>query len=55
MQPTDVNALIEEAEAYLSLQEKFGLSQEDIAGRVGKAPGYHRPGVNCDVQGDGLP
>ncbi|HEX6861173.1 MAG TPA: hypothetical protein VF414_00060, partial [Thermoanaerobaculia bacterium] len=27
----------EEAEAYLSLQEKFGLSQEDIAGRVGKA------------------
>jgi ParB family chromosome partitioning protein len=36
LQRTDLNPL-EEAEAYLALQEKFGLSQEDIAGRVGKA------------------
>lgn len=36
LQRTDLNAL-EEAEAYLALQEKFGLSQEDIAARVGKA------------------
>ncbi|HEX5715265.1 MAG TPA: ParB/RepB/Spo0J family partition protein [Thermoanaerobaculia bacterium] len=36
LQRSDLNAL-EEAEAYLSLQEKFGLSQEDIATRVGKA------------------
>jgi ParB family chromosome partitioning protein len=36
LQRSDLNAL-EEAEAYLALQEKFGLSQEDIAGRVGKA------------------
>ncbi|HET9229356.1 MAG TPA: ParB/RepB/Spo0J family partition protein [Thermoanaerobaculia bacterium] len=36
LQRSDLNPL-EEAEAYLSLQEKFGLSQEDIAGRVGKA------------------
>jgi ParB family transcriptional regulator, chromosome partitioning protein len=36
LQRSDLNAL-EEAEAYLALQEKFALSQEDIAGRVGKA------------------
>jgi ParB family chromosome partitioning protein len=36
LQRSDLNAL-EEAEAYLALQEKFGLSQEDIASRVGKA------------------
>jgi ParB family chromosome partitioning protein len=36
LQRSDLNAL-EEAEAYLALQEKFGLSQEDIAARVGKA------------------
>lgn len=36
LQRSDLNPL-EEAEAYLSLQEKFGLSQEDIATRVGKA------------------
>jgi ParB family chromosome partitioning protein len=36
LQRSDLNAL-EEAEAYLALQEKFGLSQEDIATRVGKA------------------
>ncbi|HYN22792.1 MAG TPA: ParB/RepB/Spo0J family partition protein [Thermoanaerobaculia bacterium] len=36
LQRSDLNAL-EEAEAYLALQDKFGLSQEDIAGRVGKA------------------
>lgn len=36
LQRSDLNPL-EEAEAYLSLQEKFGLSQEDIAARVGKA------------------
>lgn len=36
LQRSDLNPL-EEAEAFLSLQEKFGLSQEDIATRVGKA------------------
>lgn len=36
LQRSDLNPL-EEAEAYLSLQEKFGLSQEVIATRVGKA------------------
>jgi ParB family chromosome partitioning protein len=36
LQRTDLNAL-EEAEAYTVLQEKFGLSQEEIAARVGKA------------------
>lgn len=36
LQRSDLNAL-EEAEAYLALQEKFGLSQEAIATRVGKA------------------
>jgi ParB family chromosome partitioning protein len=36
LQRSDLNAL-EEAEAYLALQEKFGLSQEEIATRVGKA------------------
>lgn len=36
LQRSDLNPL-EEAEAYLALQEKFGLSQEDIAARVGKA------------------
>lgn len=36
LQRSDLNAL-EEAEAYLALQEKFGLSQEDVAARVGKA------------------
>jgi len=36
LQRSDLNPL-EEAEAYLALQEKFGLSQEDIATRVGKA------------------
>jgi ParB family transcriptional regulator, chromosome partitioning protein len=36
LQRSDLNPL-EEAEAYLALQEKFGLSQEDIASRVGKA------------------
>jgi ParB family transcriptional regulator, chromosome partitioning protein len=35
LQRSDLNAL-EEAEAYLALQDKFGLSQEDIANRVGK-------------------
>lgn len=35
LQRTDLNP-VEEAEAYLTLQEKFGLSQEDIAVRVGK-------------------
>ncbi|HSK79709.1 MAG TPA: ParB/RepB/Spo0J family partition protein [Thermoanaerobaculia bacterium] len=35
LQRSDLNA-IEEAEAYLALQEKFGLSQEEIAARVGK-------------------
>jgi len=36
LQRSDLNPL-EEAEAYQSLQEKFGLSQEEVAGRVGKA------------------
>lgn len=36
LQRSDLNAL-EEAEAYLALQEKFGLSQEEVAARVGKA------------------
>ena len=36
LQRSDLNPL-EEAEAYLALQEKFGLSQEEIAARVGKA------------------
>lgn len=40
LQRTDLNP-IEEAEAYLALQEKFGLSQDAIAGRVGKS----RPAV----------
>ncbi len=35
VQRADLNA-IEEAEAYRMLGEKFSLSQEDIAGRVGK-------------------
>jgi ParB family transcriptional regulator, chromosome partitioning protein len=35
LQRSDLNA-IEEAEAYLALQEKFGLSQEEVAARVGK-------------------
>lgn len=35
LQRTDLNAH-EEAEAYRVLQEKFGLSQEEIASRVGK-------------------
>ncbi|MEM9290432.1 MAG: ParB/RepB/Spo0J family partition protein [Acidobacteriota bacterium] len=36
VQRTDLNA-VEEAEAYKMLQESFGLSQEKIAHRVGKA------------------
>ena len=36
LQRSDLNPL-EEAEAYAALQEKFGLSQEEVAGRVGKA------------------
>ena len=36
LQRSDLNPL-EEAEAYQALQEKFSLSQEDIAARVGKA------------------
>jgi ParB family chromosome partitioning protein len=36
LQRSDLNPL-EEAEAYLALQEKFGLSQDAIATRVGKA------------------
>jgi ParB family chromosome partitioning protein len=36
LQRTDLNP-IEEAEAYAALQEKFGLSQEEVAARVGKA------------------
>ncbi len=36
LQRTDLNA-IEEAEAYRTLQEGFGLSQEDVALRVGKS------------------
>jgi ParB family chromosome partitioning protein len=35
LQRSDLNAL-EEAEAYQALQEKFGLSQEEVALRVGK-------------------
>jgi ParB family chromosome partitioning protein len=35
LQRSDLNAL-EEAQAYFALQEKFGLSQEEIATRVGK-------------------
>ncbi len=35
LQRSDLNAL-EEAEAYQALQERFGLSHEEIAGRVGK-------------------
>jgi ParB family chromosome partitioning protein len=35
LQRSDLNAL-EEAEAYATLQEKFGLSQEEIAIQVGK-------------------
>lgn len=35
LQREDLNP-VEEAEAYQSLREKFDLSQEDIAGRVGK-------------------
>jgi ParB family chromosome partitioning protein len=40
LQRTDLNP-VEEAEAFLTLQERFGLSQEEIAGRVGKS----RPAV----------
>jgi ParB family chromosome partitioning protein len=36
LQRSDLSPL-EEAEAYQALQEKFGLSQDEIAGRVGKA------------------
>jgi ParB family chromosome partitioning protein len=36
LQRADLNPL-EEAEAYQALQEAFGLSQEEVAGRVGKA------------------
>jgi ParB family transcriptional regulator, chromosome partitioning protein len=36
LQRSDLNAL-EESEAYATLQEKFGLSQEEIAVRVGRA------------------
>jgi ParB family chromosome partitioning protein len=36
LQRSDLNPL-EEAEAYLLLQEKFRLSQEEVASRVGKA------------------
>jgi ParB family chromosome partitioning protein len=36
LQRADLNPL-EEAEAYQLLQESFGLSQEEVAGRVGKA------------------
>ena len=36
LQRSDLNAM-EEAEAYAALQEKFGLSQEEVATRVGKA------------------
>ncbi|HVS00980.1 MAG TPA: ParB/RepB/Spo0J family partition protein [Thermoanaerobaculia bacterium] len=35
LQRSDLNP-IEEAEAYHALQEKFGLSQEEVAARVGK-------------------
>ncbi|MEO7794889.1 MAG: ParB/RepB/Spo0J family partition protein [Thermoanaerobaculia bacterium] len=40
LQRSDLNPM-EEAEAYRTLQENFNLSQEEIAGRVGKA----RPAV----------
>jgi ParB family chromosome partitioning protein len=36
LQRSDLNAL-EEAEAYRALQERFGLSQEEVAERVGKS------------------
>jgi ParB family transcriptional regulator, chromosome partitioning protein len=36
LQRSDLNP-IEEAEAYAVLQERFGLSQEEVAARVGKA------------------
>jgi len=36
LQRSDLNA-VEEADAYAALQEKFGLSQEAVAARVGKA------------------
>jgi ParB family transcriptional regulator, chromosome partitioning protein len=36
LQRSDLNPL-EEAEAYAALQAKFGLSQEEVAARVGKA------------------
>src|SRR4030095_5306438 len=36
LQRSDLNPL-EEAEAYAALQAKFGLSQEEVASRVGKA------------------
>ena len=36
LQRSDLNP-IEEAEAYLALQESFGLSQDEVATRVGKA------------------
>jgi ParB family chromosome partitioning protein len=36
LQRADLNP-IEEAEAYALLQEKFGLSQEDVAARVGRS------------------
>jgi ParB family chromosome partitioning protein len=36
LQRSDLSS-IEEADAYLALQEKFGLSQEEIAARVGKS------------------
>ena len=36
LQRSDLNPL-DEAEAYAALQEKFSLSQEDVAARVGKA------------------
>ncbi len=36
LQRSDLNP-VEEAEAYSALQEKFGLSQEEVAARVGKA------------------
>jgi ParB family chromosome partitioning protein len=36
LQRSDLNP-IEEAEAYAALQEKFGLSQDEVATRVGKA------------------
>lgn len=36
LQRSDLNP-VEEADAYAALQEKFGLSQEEVAARVGKA------------------